>query len=113
MHVHTTSPNRTDSEHTTIKTAEEFEGEIQAHVERLKKELGECDNIYDEQKLQYRVAALSGGIAAIKCVRWCAYNRPSVVCMEGVRPLPFNRLTKHLPSHPYTRPGSAPPPRRS
>ena len=35
---------------------------------RLKAELGECDNIYDEQKLQYRVAALSGGIAAIKCV---------------------------------------------
>lgn len=26
----------------------------------------EVDNIYDEQKLQYRVGALSGGIAAIK-----------------------------------------------
>lgn len=35
-------------------------------MQRLKKELDECDNVYDEQKLQYRVAALSGGIAAIK-----------------------------------------------
>lgn len=34
----------------------------------MKAELGACDNIYDEQKLQYRVAALSGGIASIKCV---------------------------------------------
>jgi hypothetical protein len=40
-------------------------------VQRLKRELEECDNIYDEQKLQYRVAALSGGIAAIKCVLLC------------------------------------------
>lgn len=70
MYVSSPNPNHPRSEHTTIKTAEEFEGEIQAHVERLKKELGECDNIYDEQKLQYRVAALSGGIAAIRCVRY-------------------------------------------
>ena len=39
---------------------------IKEHVERLKKELAEADNIYDEQKTQYRVAALSGGIATIK-----------------------------------------------
>lgn len=71
-HIHPHTPphatSRHHREHTTIKTAEQFDTEIQELVGRLKKELEACDNIYDEQKLQYRVAALSGGIAAIKCV---------------------------------------------
>jgi chaperonin GroEL len=56
----------TTREHTTLRTSEIFDDIIAEHVKNLKKELDGCDNVYDEQKLQYRVAALSGGVAVIK-----------------------------------------------
>jgi chaperonin GroEL len=51
---------------TTIRTSDELKPTIDDHVARLKRELAEADNIYDEQKLQYRIAAMSGGVASIK-----------------------------------------------
>lgn len=56
----------TTREHTTLRTSEMFEDIIAEHVGNLKRELDACDNVYDEQKLQYRAAALSGGVAVIK-----------------------------------------------
>jgi chaperonin GroEL len=56
----------TNKEHTTLRTSEAFTDVLEEHVRILKKELEACDNVYDEQKLQYRVAALSGGVASIK-----------------------------------------------
>ncbi len=56
----------TTREHTTLRTSEIFDDIIAEHTKNLKKELDGCDNVYDEQKLQYRISALSGGVASIK-----------------------------------------------
>jgi len=51
---------------TSIITDEYFEGVVDDHVARLKRELERVDNMYDDEKLKHRIAALSGGVASIK-----------------------------------------------
>ncbi|MCS6959884.1 MAG: chaperonin GroEL [Pseudanabaenaceae cyanobacterium SKYGB_i_bin29] len=52
-------------EHTTI-VAEGHEKEVKARCEQIRKELEETDSTYDKEKLQERLAKLSGGVAVIK-----------------------------------------------
>lgn len=54
----------------------------------------EVDNIYDEQKLQYRVGALSGGIAAIKVRESCRYKG---ICRNiSIREIHTSRYEKFI-----------------
>ena len=53
-------------ESTTIVTHEIYEEVINARISQLRHELAMADNVYDEEKLQHRLGALSGGIARIK-----------------------------------------------
>lgn len=55
---------------TSIITDENFEGVIDSHVKRIKREYDNADNVYDKEKLQHRIAALSGGVASIKVRNW-------------------------------------------
>ncbi len=40
--------------------------DVRARVASLKKELAECDSVYDSEKISERIAKLSGGVAVIK-----------------------------------------------
>ncbi len=57
---------RVDKEHTTIVGGMGDEKEIQARVEQIKKLLKETDSEYEKEKLQERLAKLTGGVAVIK-----------------------------------------------
>ena len=51
---------------TTTIVAEETENEIKIRCEQLRKQINSADTKYEKEKLQDRIAKLSGGIAVIK-----------------------------------------------
>nr|WLW26923.1 chloroplast rubisco large subunit-binding protein subunit alpha [Dioscorea oppositifolia] len=51
---------------TTIIADEATKDAIQARIAQIKKELAETDSVYDSEKLEERIAKLSGGVAVIK-----------------------------------------------
>jgi chaperonin GroEL len=53
-------------EHTTIVDGSGRHEDIKARVEQLRKQIEETSSSYDKEKLQERVAKLSGGVAVIK-----------------------------------------------
>jgi len=55
-----------DSENTTIVEGAGSKAEIKGRCEQIKKEMEETDSDYDREKLQERLAKLSGGVAIIK-----------------------------------------------
>ena len=56
-----------DKENTTIiDGAGESKADIEARVEQIRKQIEETTSDYDNEKLQERVAKLSGGVAVIK-----------------------------------------------
>ncbi len=56
----------TISKDNTTIVAEGHEKEVKARCEQIRKELAETDSTYDKEKLQERLAKLSGGVAVIK-----------------------------------------------
>src|SRR5690606_2331579 len=54
-----------DSEHTTIVEGAGKKEAIQGRCEQIRREIGETDSDYDREKLQERLAKLSGGVAQI------------------------------------------------
>lgn len=54
-----------DKENTTIVEGGGKKGEVQARVSVIKKQIEETDSDYDKEKLQERLAKLSGGVAVI------------------------------------------------
>lgn len=54
-----------DKENTTIVEGGGKKGEVQARVSIIKKQIEETDSDYDREKLQERLAKLSGGVAVI------------------------------------------------
>ena len=54
-----------DKENTTIVEGDGKKGEVQARVSVIKKQIEETDSDYDREKLQERLAKLSGGVAVI------------------------------------------------
>ena len=54
-----------DKENTTIVEGGGNKGEVQARVSVIKKQIEETDSDYDREKLQERLAKLSGGVAVI------------------------------------------------
>src|SRR5262245_30952979 len=55
-----------EKENTTIIDGAGKAGEIKARVEQIRKQIDEATSDYDKEKLQERVAKLSGGVAVIK-----------------------------------------------
>jgi chaperonin GroEL len=55
-----------DKDSTTIISGAGKEGDIQERVVQLRKEIGHTASDYDKEKLQQRLAKLSGGVAVIK-----------------------------------------------
>lgn len=51
---------------TTLVSAKQNTAAVQKRVEQLKKQLAETDSEYDKEKLQERIAKLTGGVAVIK-----------------------------------------------
>ena len=54
-----------DNEHTTIVEGAGSEEDVKARIAQIKKQLEETDSDYDREKLQERLAKLSGGVAQI------------------------------------------------
>ncbi len=54
-----------DKENTTIVEGAGKKGEVQARVSVIKKQIEETDSDYDREKLQERLAKLSGGVAVV------------------------------------------------
>ena len=57
---------KADKENTTIVQGKGKQADIEARVEQIKKEIAATDSSYDKEKLQERLAKLSGGVAVIK-----------------------------------------------
>lgn len=57
---------KSDKESTTIVQGKGDAADIQARVEQIKNEIANTDSSYDKEKLQERLAKLSGGVAVIK-----------------------------------------------
>ena len=55
-----------DKETTTIISGAGHEDDIQGRIAQLRKEIGQTTSDYDKEKLQQRLAKLSGGVAVIK-----------------------------------------------
>jgi len=55
-----------DKDHTTIVDGKGSDKAIKARVENIKKEIENTDSDFDKEKLQERLAKLSGGVAVIK-----------------------------------------------
>ncbi len=55
-----------DKENTTIVNGKGDKAAIEARINRIKKEIEETTSDYDKEKLQERLAKLSGGVAVIK-----------------------------------------------
>jgi chaperonin GroEL len=55
-----------DKDSTTIISGAGSESNIQARIEQLRQEVGRASSDYDKEKLQQRLAKLSGGVAVIK-----------------------------------------------
>ncbi|RLD17223.1 MAG: chaperonin GroEL [Caldiserica bacterium] len=55
-----------DKENTTIVGGEGKKKDIEARIAQIKKQIEETDSDYDREKLQERLAKLSGGVAVIK-----------------------------------------------
>ena len=55
-----------DKENTTIVNGKGDKSSIEARINRIKKEIEETSSDYDKEKLQERLAKLSGGVAVIK-----------------------------------------------
>lgn len=55
-----------DKEHTTIVDGQGTQAEISARVESLKKILTQTDSEFDREKIEERIAKLSGGVGVIK-----------------------------------------------
>jgi len=55
-----------DKENTTIVNGKGTKGEIKARVEAIKREVENTDSDYDKEKLQERLAKLSGGVAVLE-----------------------------------------------
>ena len=53
-------------EHTTIVEGRGDKQEIEARINQLKKEIAQSDSDFDKEKLQERLAKLTGGVAVIK-----------------------------------------------
>jgi chaperonin GroEL len=51
---------------TTTIVAEGNEGAVKARCEQIRKQIDETDSSYDKEKLQERLAKLSGGVAVVK-----------------------------------------------
>ena len=54
---------------TTTIVAEGNEAAVDARCEQIKKQMDETDSTYDKEKLQERLAKLSGGVAVVKVVQ--------------------------------------------
>ena len=57
---------KSDKENTTIVQGKGDASDIRARVEQIKNEIANTDSSYDKEKLQERLAKLSGGVAVIK-----------------------------------------------
>jgi chaperonin GroEL len=57
---------KADKENTTIVQGKGNQADIQSRVEQIKNEISATDSSYDKEKLQERLAKLSGGVAVIK-----------------------------------------------
>ena len=57
---------KSDKENTTIVQGKGNQADIEARVEQIKNEISNTDSSYDKEKLQERLAKLSGGVAVIK-----------------------------------------------
>lgn len=57
---------KSDKENTTIVQGKGESAAIQGRVEEIKREIDSTDSSYDKEKLQERLAKLSGGVALIK-----------------------------------------------
>ncbi|HCE41837.1 MAG TPA: chaperonin GroEL, partial [Alcanivorax sp.] len=55
-----------DKENTTVVGGKGEQGDIDARVEQIRKEIDNSSSDYDREKLQERVAKLAGGVAVIK-----------------------------------------------
>jgi chaperonin GroEL len=55
-----------DKDHTTIVEGAGEEGEIKGRIEQIRREIEDTDSDWDREKLQERLAKLSGGVAVIK-----------------------------------------------
>jgi len=55
-----------DKENTTIINGAGDKKDVDARVEQIKKQIAESDSDYDKEKLEERLAKLSGGVAVIK-----------------------------------------------
>ncbi len=55
-----------DKDNTTIVGSAGTQKDIQARCEQIKAEIGRSDSDYDKEKLQERLAKLSGGVAVVK-----------------------------------------------
>ena len=56
----------TDKENTTIVQGKGESKAILGRVEEIKREIAQSDSSYDQEKLQERLAKLSGGVAVVK-----------------------------------------------
>ena len=51
---------------TIIVAGEEYQADVQARIGQIRRQLAETESDYDKEKLQERIAKLSGGVAVIK-----------------------------------------------
>ncbi|MEO0350485.1 MAG: chaperonin GroEL [Cyanobacteria bacterium P01_A01_bin.15] len=61
-----TSRRITITKDTTTLVAEGNEGDVKSRCEQIRRQIEESDSSYDKEKLQERLAKLSGGVAVIK-----------------------------------------------
>ena len=57
---------KSDKDNTTIVQGKGDSATIEARVEEIKREIANTDSTYDQEKLQERLAKLSGGVAVVK-----------------------------------------------
>jgi chaperonin GroEL len=55
-----------DKDHTTIVGGAGRQGDIQARIQQIRKQMDEASSDYDKEKLQERLAKLAGGVAVLK-----------------------------------------------
>jgi len=58
--------DRRDKDETTIVEGSGSEDDIKGRINQIKAEIENTDSDYDREKLQERLAKLSGGVAVIK-----------------------------------------------
>ena len=93
-----------DKDNTTLIGSEGQQPKIKARIAQIKTELKKTTSDYDKEKLEERIAKLSGGVALIKVTRLGLQNAASIASLI----LTTDRVISEKPKPPMMPAGGAP-----